>query len=364
MGNTGEPSLIFTGDGGFLLSYTKQTDGVAELLVRKLTGETWSEPKVVAAADNLLVNWADFPTIIEYKGVLVAQWMVRQAGAGFAYDVYVAQSKDGGNSWSQPTRLHLDESPVEHGFVSLYADGRGFGAFWLDGHRYAGDNQNDIGMELRHRRLFAQTEEDVVDDLVCDCCQTDAVVYKETPVVAYRDRSREEIRDISIARFSGDRWLTSAVAADGWEITGCPVNGPAMAATDDEIAVAWFTAEPTNRVRMAVSKDGGESFLTPVDLDVEQPVGRVDIESLGSQRWVVSWIAGNGELTYRDIGRDGSLGATTVVAQMDVSRNAGFPRMAVSGDRLVFAWTDTKSATSQVRVTATKGYDRDRRSIN
>jgi len=52
-----------------------------------------------------------------------------------------------------------------------------------------------------------------------------------------------------------------ATGAEGWEIEGCPVNGPAIAAAGDRVAVAWFTAAgDTPRVRFASSTDGAASF--------------------------------------------------------------------------------------------------------
>lgn len=148
MDHTGEPSLSVAADGSVLLTYFREVDGSAELNLRELSESGWSEPKIVVRGDDLLVNWADFPSVIKSDDEkLIAQWMVRQSGPGFAYDVYVASSVDGGETWSQPARLHSDRSATEHGFVSLYSDDRGAGAFWLDGRRYASD-ADDRGMEL------------------------------------------------------------------------------------------------------------------------------------------------------------------------------------------------------------------------
>ena len=48
-------------------------------------------------------------------------------------------------------------------------------------------------------------------------------------VPVYRDRTEAEIRDIAIVRLVDGIWSDPAlVSADGWEIAGCPVNGPAI----------------------------------------------------------------------------------------------------------------------------------------
>ncbi len=363
MDNTGEPSLSVAADGAVFLTYLREGDGGAELNFRELSESGWSEPKIVTRGDNLLVNWADFPSVIKSHGdKLIAQWMVRQNGPGYAYDVYIASSTDRGDTWSQPQRLHSDTSATEHGFVSLYSDDRGAGAFWLDGRRYGSKDSGDKGMELRHKRLVdnGEAQEEVVDRLVCDCCQTDVVSNTGSPIVVYRDRSEEEIRDIKIARLSEGEWAQTSVGSDGWEITGCPVNGPAIDQEGSVIAVAWFTAVPTNKVRVAFSFNGGTSFDSPLVVMTENPIGRVDLELSANGQAYVSWLAkGRGEFLYREVNPDGRMSTPTKVASMATHRNAGFPRMVSTGDRLIFAWTDTSDEVPVVR-SATKRADMSR----
>lgn len=356
MDRTGEPSLSVAADGAVFLTYLREVDGLAELNLRELSVSGWSEPKIVARGDDLLVNWADFPSVVQsHDGKLIAQWMVRQSGPGFAYDVYIASSADGGETWSQPERLHSDSSATEHGFVSLYSNEHGAGAFWLDGRRYASEDVDDRGMELRHKKLGedAGVDEEVVDRLVCDCCQTDVVANSVSPIVVYRDRSEGEIRDIKLARLSKGEWAQTSVGYDGWEITGCPVNGPAIDQEGSVIAVAWFTAVPTNRVRVAFSFDGGGSFDAPQDVMTDNPIGRVDVELSADGKAYVSWLAkGRGEFLYRSVSPDGEMSLPTKVASMATHRNAGFPRMASTGRKLVFAWTDTSGDVAVVRSVA------------
>jgi hypothetical protein len=37
---------------------------------------------------------------------------------------------------------------------------------------------------------------------------------------------------------------------------------------------------------------------------------------------------------------DGTLGASSVIAKTDISRSSGFPRMALLGNEVHFAWTE------------------------
>lgn len=352
MAHTGEPNLQVSERGEVTLSYLHEHSGMTTLYLRTLSDAGWSSPKRVAQGKELLVNWADFPSVITTNDGLVAHWLVQQKGPAFAYDIYTASSDDGGDRWTTAERLHSDTSDTEHGFVSLYAAQDGVGAFWLDGRRYA-QPDGSKGMELRHRLLgLDQTaSEEVVDSLVCDCCQTDAIVVEGSPAVVYRDRTENEIRDITFARLTNKGWVKAPVGTDGWRISGCPVNGPALAYRDGVIAVAWFTAVPSNRVRVAFSIDGGVSFDAPIDVDAENPLGRVDVVITAHGNAIVSWLAQNeGGFRYREITSDGQIGDAIKVASMATRRASGFPKMIETNRELIFAWTDTSADVPRVRT--------------
>ena len=147
------------------------------------------------------------------------------------------------------------------------------GLVWLDGRKTAGATQAGHGdalaaMSLVHSTLDARGPagpETVLDGRVCDCCQTDAARADGATVVVYRDRSDKEVRDMSVVRFADGRWSEPrALARDGWEINGCPVNGPAIAAGGAAVAVAWFTAaDERPRVSVVFSADAGATFGAP-----------------------------------------------------------------------------------------------------
>jgi hypothetical protein len=164
-------------------------------------------------------------------------------------------------------------------------------------------------------------------------------------LVAYRDRSAEEIRDISVVRLEDGAWSEpEPVHADGWKIAGCPVNGPSLAAAGDRVAVAWYTAaQDTPRVLLAFSDDGGHRFGAPIFLDGGAPLGRVSVLLEPDGSALVAWLEVREKealFQVRRVGRDGAPGPTTTVARTSAARASGFPRMVRSGDRIVFAWTE------------------------
>ncbi len=345
-----EPNLTVGPDGRVYLTWQEPVGAGHELRFAVLEGDGWVEARTIAAGDDWFVNWADFPTLVVLPdGRLAAHYLQRhESGERYHYDVEVVQSADGGASWSAPVRPHRDGVPAEHGFVSLFPDGGDrIGIVWLDGRQYDPRFGGSEEMMLKYTTLDAQGalgDEQSIDDRVCDCCQTAWARTSAGPVVAYRGRSAEEIRDIHLARHTPNGWVNATVHDDGWQIAACPVNGPAVVAEGDRVAVAWFTAAAdTPRVLVAFSSDGGSSFAAPVRVDGGDPAGRVDLVMLEDGGVLVSWLERGddevAEIRARGVNRSGAGGSVTI-ARSTQARASGFPRMARSGEGVVFAWTD------------------------
>jgi hypothetical protein len=248
--------------------------------------------------------------------------------------------------------------------VSLFAapDGQ-LAAAWLDGRNNlpgAGEQAQGGGeMTLRYAAIGRDSglkDEVQLDDRVCDCCQTSAAVTSEGPLVVYRDRSRLEVRDISVARLRDGHWdEPRALPADQWRIEGCPVNGPAVAANGRRVAVAWFSAaNDAPRVRLAFSTDAGANFGVPVAVDDGNPQGRVDVVLLDDGSAVVSWVESSPDgssLRLRRIRPDGEAGAATIVVPEDGKLSNGFPQLARDAEgQLLLAWTAGRVRTALVPV--------------
>ena len=107
-----------------------------------------------------------------------------------------------------------------------------------------------------------------------------------------RDRSAGEVRDIAVARYENGRWTPGKVVhADNWKIPGCPVNGPALAASESRVALAWFAAPENNaRVKVTFSRDGGVTFGAPIRVDDGLPLGRVAVTTIDDASVLVGWL--------------------------------------------------------------------------
>ena len=182
---------------------------------------------------------------------------------------------------------------------------------------------------------------------MCECCPTAGAVTADGPIVAFRDRSDAEVRDIAVSRRVDGRWTAPVlVHRDNWTLRACPVNGPALAASGRSVAIAWFTMEgDQGRALVAFSSDAGATFGPPIRVDAAATLGRVDLELLADGSLVVSWIEpaeSRARFQVRRVTRDGTLSAPITVAPISSGRPSGFPRIARRGQELLFAWTETE----------------------
>ena len=340
-------------DAEIFLSWTEPLPADSGHALRYATwnGDGWSEPHTVASGRNWFVNWADFPSVVPVgANAVLAHWLQRSGPGTYAYDVMMKRSSDGGVTWSQPFRPHTDSTQTEHGFVSIFPHGAGAGAVWLDGRQFSDASGHSARNEMTVRFAAigdngALSQESALDLRACDCCQTAAALTSRGPLVAYRDRSPDEIRDIAITRHIDGAWTEPRILhADNWEIPGCPVNGPQADAEGDNVVIAWFAAPVDSaRVQVAFSADAGATFTEPVRVDEGNPVGRVDVLLLDDARALVIWLERAGEAAEvrgRMVSRDGSIGDSRVFAAVTAQRASGFPRMARLGDRVVIAWNE------------------------
>jgi hypothetical protein len=360
-----EPNLAVTSDGRVLLSWLEPTpDSGHDFRYAQLNGRVWTPPRTITRGKSFFANWADFPSMhVLPRGRLAAHWLQRSSSGKYSYDVRVALSSDSGRTWNRIVTPHRDVSASEHGFVSMWNAGDTLAAAWLDGRKYARipvqEEQYAKEMMLLSTTIAPNGTRGVerrIDERTCDCCQTSVAITARGPLIAYRDRTTDEIRDIYVSRFERTYWTPpKRVHADDWKVDFCPVNGPAVAARGERAAVAWFTAaRDTAKVLVALSNDAGDSFGRPVRIDGGSPAGRVGATMTADGGLVVSWIERTGgsegaEVRMRRVRADGTVEAPIAIASSSAARASGFPRILSVGDTLVVAWTEPGTK-SMVRV--------------
>lgn len=354
--------FVFAMRDALMLSWLEPVTNTKEMVLRFAVYRDgqWSSPRTVVQRGDFFVNWADFPSIVEdANGVLFAHWLQKSGNSVYAYDVRLAISEDGGRTWGTSLLLNRDGKKSEHGFVTLAPlPTGGVGATWLDGRNMV-EGKEEGDMTIRYATIDAAgvIRSDVqLDDRTCECCTTGMAMSSGRPVIVYRDRSPEEVRDIAVVRKTAAGWSTPRILhADGWKIAGCPVNGPQADARGKRVAVAWFTAAAEHgRAYVAFSDDGGATFGKPVVIDDGKPVGRVDVVMADSDTAVATWseqTTSGAELRARRVPRNGQAGVSVKVADSSAARGAGFARAAVVGQNVFVAWTEQDAVTKRVHVT-------------
>lgn len=355
-----QPSLSRGADGAVNLSWIERSGNGHRLKFARYADARWSATRTIAEGDNWFVNWADFPSTTQLPdGTLWAHNLVKSAKGTYAYDVVLYRSSDGGNTWSAPIRVNDDGTPTEHGFATLWPwskhelaiawlDGRNTGGGNHDAHAGHGDATGNM-MTLRaavYDGKGRKTAEWPLDASTCDCCQTDAAVTDNGPVIIYRDRDPQEIRDVYTIRHADGRWQApKAVAADHWRMPACPVNGPALAANGRSLWAAWYTGSGNApKIRVAYSGNSGGAFLPAHTVRSSAEVlGRVDLAADAGGAWLL-WSEESGEQSLwlkrfaktTDHG-DKPLRLATLKGH---GHGTGFARMQQTAHGLYVVWTD------------------------
>ena len=353
--NSSLPFLKVGEDDKLYLSWIKEVEDRSTLYFSSLKKEyDWSDAEVIASGTNWFVNWADYPSLnIDSQGNKISHYLIKSSSETYSYDVNLTISKNS-HPWSSRIIPHNDQTPTEHGFATLLPmPNQTFTAVWLDGRNTHTPKPNDGhgqgAMTLRAANINLQgviTEEIELDSRVCDCCQTSGAMTSSGPVFVYRDRTKDEYRDISIVRKVKGQWtVPRTIFNDQWKIAGCPVNGPRIAAHRNQVAIAWFSApKDIPQVKIIFSKDDGANFEDPIIIDDRNPLGRVDVVMDEKGTAFVSWLSFNdnrSQIKAIAVNRSGTIGNPIVISKTNGSRSSGFPQMELFENELYFAWTNT-----------------------
>ncbi len=339
-----QPNLTTAADGRVLLSWTeKLPDGSYSLNFATRRGDAWSKPQTIASHRHIFRHPAEIPGIIALgTGTLIAHWVETPQAGGEAEFVFVSVSRDGSH-WSAPVMVNRDRSQVEHGLASITESGKGEASLaWLQALK------GEDGPVTLMRSVIGEdgkvSKEEVLDTDVCACCPTSIVHTNKGLLVAYRDHTPADIRDISTIRYDGGKWTPQKnLFADNWKLNACPVNAAAAAAKGDRVAIAWFTGANTPHVSTVFSNDSGATFSKPVTVSTGISHGYTSIALDDASGAYVSWLEQSGSATrvlVRHVSSNGSMGPVAEVAKG--SRDAlGYPKLLHAGSETWIAWTGT-----------------------
>ena len=342
-------------DGSVVLSWVEPTaSGSYALRYAVRHGSQWSEAHTAATRGHFFRQPAELPEVVAVSDKQwMAHWVEMPSEAAETENVYVSSSTDGVH-WSPPAMAHHDRSPVEHGLASMISSGNGeTSVFWLEA--LHGEDSPVYLMRTLVDATGKEIREERLDGDVCACCPTAVARTTKGLVVAYRDHTPEDIRDISILRFENGKWSQpKTLNADNWKLNACPTNAASVAAKGDRVAVAWFTgAQDSPRVQVAFSNDAGATFSKPVLVSTGHAFGYTSVVMDDDGNAIVSWLEQGGQAGTRVLVRQvAAAGAAGPVAQVaEGGRMAlGYPRLVHASAGTFIAWGDSKQVqTAQLK---------------
>ena len=356
-----QPSLV-SGEGSLSLSWISSNEGEKSTLnFSQFKEGKWINTQTMATGSDWFVNWADFPAHAINENLILSSYLKKSDSGTYTYDVILSLQKLSGEKVKEDFLLHTDGVKAEHGFVSIIPNhNQGFFITWLDGR-----NTVDKDLDGYHKPMtirFAEItnkgdiiDESVLDSATCDCCQTSIAITNKGPVVVYRDRSDKEVRDIYIARKINGIWeVPTPIHNDGWEVNGCPVNGPKVASNSNNLAVSWFTVSNEKPiVNLSFSKSNGASFGTLIKINDDDAIGRVDVAFLNPQEVLVSYIEGDDVGTYlriKKVSIDGKVSAPITISKIDGGRNSGVPQLEILDNEAFIVWTVFEGKKNQLKT--------------
>ena len=345
-----QPNLV-SYNGSLSLSWiSSKEENKAFLNYSQYKKGRWIKPQVIASGSDWFVNWADFPAHAINQDLIITSHLKKSASGTYTYDVILNLQKLSGEKIREDFLLNTDGVKAEHGFVSIMANNKkGFFITWLDGRntiekKLEGDHKP---MTIRFAEITDKGDvikESELDASTCDCCQTSIAITNDGPIVVYRDRSEEEVRDIYIVKNINGTWeKPNAVHDDGWIINGCPVNGPKVAVNSKNLAVSWFTVSNNHPlVNVSFSKNNGNSFGAPLKVNDHDAIGRVDVAFLNDEEVIVSYMEVDDIGTYlriKKVSFDGKISEPITISKIDGGRNTGVPQLEIIDSEIFIVWT-------------------------
>lgn len=205
----------------------------------------------IPLAQNAAIHEEGMPKIaVRGDGALVAIYEASTPQPGQKWgvgDIFYLQSDDGGDTWTEPKSVNTQKQPytsMSFSGLTRLSDGE-IGISWLDANPGGVDQPGRPVMFARTLAGGGLGDPVWIEKAACECCRVAVAGSGNGDIaIAYRDLQPGNIRDISISTSSDDGKTFARpldFSRDGWEINGCPHNGPSLAAGNDKICAAWYT---------------------------------------------------------------------------------------------------------------------------
>jgi hypothetical protein len=266
-------------------------------------GRTFSAPVLINnATQQIKVSGENRPGIaVDRSGRI---YVIYTAESNQPVTVYFSVSADNGHSFSTPTPLSdkAAEANSFQGRLALNPLGQAY-VFWHDERNRTDWRQagNAVYYTTIHGQNGLNFVAQKLSDTLCDCCRI-AVAFdsNDQPVLLARFIYPGGIRDHGLIKPQEDKKnsLEWRVTFDQWKIEACPDHGPAIAISDDQYHIVWFTQGLERQgLFYANSADKGQHFSSPLPFgDTGKLPSHPDVMAKG-KHVVLTWIEFDGTKT-------------------------------------------------------------------
>ena len=268
------------------------------------------------------------------------------------------RSVDSGRTWGEPRTVNDGTEFGSHNFHALTGAPDGtLLATWLDARK------GKSGVWMSRSTDGGRTWEPnrpIYADPTCPCCRTSVAVAGDgTIYVAWRAILAGDVRDVVVTRSSDDgrTWAEPVrTRADDWVYPGCPHAGPSLEVdAKGDVHVAWWTGkEGEAGVYYARSSDGAKSFVAqPIAIGDKARPAHVQL-AVSGQRVYVAWDDGLGDIPRVLLRRssDGGKSFNPEELLSDQGVAASYPVIALYGDSVAVAWSQTTAAEHRKKLAA------------
>jgi hypothetical protein len=234
-----QPQLAATGDTVGVAFGAGKSVYVA---ISRDGGQSFSAPFSLPGPELLALGRHRGPRIAMIESAVAVSAITSGAG-----DLMAWHSKDGGRTWSAGVRINDVEGSAREGLHAMTAGGGGqFYAVWLDlrgeGTRLYGASSSDGGATWSKNVLVYES----AGGTICECCHPSVAIDSGGEIHAMWRNALGGNRDMYLAR-SRDGGLTWSGAQKlgnrTWTLNACPMDGGGLALDPEGRAVTVWRRE-------------------------------------------------------------------------------------------------------------------------
>lgn len=342
--NSSRFPYLYTPDGETLyMSWlTRIEEQVASVEFARYRDGIWETPRTVAVGTMIPLQWKDEPMLrpdVEEQPLFY--WLRRRDGEPPVLLPQLSFPAGEERRWSQVTPLP-EPAATDHRYGSLVRiDQERLLLLWVD----------TAGSELLSSIIEGETagEPETVIGELCPGQRPAAGESQRGPVLLLTRCEAGESPGLLLLRLDPETLLwgdPAELPADGARISLDAAASPAVAVAGEELMAAWFSEENGERsMHLHYSSDGGESFGQSVHAETGPDAGRVRLAASEGSGFHAVWMERQGSLSavrYRSFLQGEPRDGPVRIGTTDTGIESGFPALAVLGQGVMFAWTQTE----------------------